>query len=306
MRRMLTALFALLIAGLTGPAAAEERAENLLPVTLYFRYADTGWLGAERSFIDLGREETVARLIVEQMIGGPQASHDRLTGLFPQGTRLVSAQGDERILYVTLNGAFLGRPDGAPSDWESRPEWIREAALRREMAFQSIVLALTEEARCQRVQLYVAEDDDEIPQRVAMTWFRPEETDLDLRLAACGRDESLLLTPKAAMTSVLAGWQAGDWDGVWPFVARAGSDAPASAGAFRREMESAGAVLLEYAVSGGNVSLDGQRASLVVDAAIRSAEGDDAEIVRETVVLTREQDNWTIAASRLKSLMVRD
>ena len=298
-------LFLMLLCALSA-AQAEAADRSLLETALYFRYADTGFLGLERAYIDLGREETVATLIVERLIEGPEASHNRLSGLFPRGTRLISAQGDGRIVYVTLNGAFLGRPDGAPSDWETREDWIKEAALRRTLAFQSIVLSLTEGARFQRVQLYIAEDDDAIPQHVAMTWFNPDERDLDLRLAACGRDEDLLLTPRASLRAVLEGWRMRDWDAVWPFLLQGAEDAPASAGAFRREMESRDTRLLAYEISDGNVSRDGETATLVLNAKTRGAAGDDAEIVRETVFLRREDDNWVIDMNALLSLMVRD
>ncbi len=229
-----------------GAEGEETQAGSFLETALYYRYADTTALGQERVRIDLSREETVATLIVERLIGGPGASHSRLSGLFPQGTRLISAQGDGRIAYVPLNGACLGRPHDPPPDWAPRDDWRKEAALRRTLAFQSIVLSLTDGARFQRVQLYIAEDDDAIPQRVAMTWFNPDETDLDLRLAACGRDESFLLTPRSSLRAILEGWRTRNWDAVWPFIAQGPDDAPASSGAFRREMEKRDTRLLNY------------------------------------------------------------
>ena len=299
-------LMILLLLSIIFCVGAEEENQNLLEVALYFRYANTGFLGLERAYIDLSREETVATLIVERLIEGPEASYSRLAGLFPRGTRLISAQGDGRIVYVTLNGAFLGRPDGAPSDWESREDWKQEAALRRRLAFQSIVLALTEGARFQRVQLYIAEDDDAIPQRVAMTWFNPDEPDLDLRLAACGRDETLLLTPRASLRAVLEGWRTRDWDAIWPFLRQNDEDAPASSGAFRREMEEKDTRLLTYEISEGCVSLDGDTATLVLNAKTRGTAGGDADITRETIALRREDDNWVVEMNALLTLMVRD
>ena len=296
-------LSVILFAGVEGE---EAQSGSFLEVALYYRYADTATLGLERAKIDLSREETMATLIVERLIGGPGVSHSRLSGLFPQGTRLISAQGDGRIVYVTLNGAFLGRPDGAPSDWETRDDWRKEAALRRSLAFQSIVLSLTEGARFQRVQLYIAEDDDAIPQRVAMTWFNPDETDLDLRLAACGRDESFLLTPRLSLRVILEGWRTRNWDAVWPFIAQGPDNAPASSGAFRREMEKRNTRLLSYEISEGSISRDGEMATLVLDAKTRDSDGGDAEIERESVALLREDDNWVIEMSQLLSLMVRD
>lgn len=54
------------------------------------------------------------------------------------------------------------------------------------------------------------------------------------------------------------------------------------------------------------MSLDGQRATVVLDAAIHSDEGGDAQIVRESVPLIRQSDNWCVALATLESLMIRD
>ena len=55
------------------------------------------------------------------------------------------------------------------------------------MAFESIVLALTEDGRYQRVQLYVAGGDDEVPRRIPLYWFDQSVTDANVMLAACAR-----------------------------------------------------------------------------------------------------------------------
>ena len=46
--------------------------------------------------------------------------------------------------------------------------------------------------------------------------------------------------------------------------------------------------------------------SLFIDAAIHSDEGGDAQIVRESVPLIRQSDNWCVALATLESLMIRD
>ena len=61
-----------------------------------------------------------------------------------------------------------------------------------------------------------------------------------------------------------------------------------------------------FPCTGGTVSLDGQRATVVLDAAIHSDEGGDAQIVRESVSLVRQNDNWCMALTTLESLMIRD
>ena len=75
---------------------------------------------------------------------------------------------------------------------------------------------------------------------------------------------------------------------------------------FETEMAEPGISLLTYSVSAGTVSFDGQTATLVLDAEIRSRDGGDAQIMRESVPLRRVQDNWAMDIGTLRSLMIRD
>lgn len=279
---------------------------DLLDVTLYFRFADTGVLGAQRAQLDIRREETVATRIVQKLIEGPDIAHEHLSGVFPQGTRVISVAGDGATAFVTLSGNFLGRPDDAPADWEDLPQWQEEAALRRRLAVRSIALALTEDGRYQRVQLYVAENDDEIPQRIAMAYMDTRVTDPALLLAACPRDEDAMLTPGRALEMIMEAWQAQDWAALYPLMADAQDEPLPTLTVFETEMAGMGISLLTYSVSPGTVSFDGQSATLVLDAEIRSREGGDAQIVRESVPLARVQDNWAMDIGTLRSLMIRD
>ena len=303
-KQIFAMLTALLLLAVLGAASAEEADSGAwLDVTLYFRYGDTAYLGTEGTRIDLRQEDTVATLIVRRLIEGPQASHDRLSGLFPRDTQVISARTEGDTAYVTLNSAFLGKPDGAPADWEERDAWKKEAALRRRLAFQSIVLALTEDGRCQRVQLYIAEDDDAVPQRLSISWFDPTQENEEIRLAACGRDDSLVITPKLALSLVLQGWQQKDWEAVWPFISHAERGAPESYSVFRQRMEQESAVLLSWQVSAGSVSVSGRNATVVLDGKIRLEDGSVRELTRMAVPLFREEENWVLSAENLLELM---
>ena len=281
-----------------------KQESSLIDVMLYFRYGDTNLLGAVGAQLDMRREETVAQSIVEALLVGPDAAHDRLSGVFPQGTEVISVQSEGDTAFVTLNQAFLGIPDGAPTDWEDLADWQAEATLRRRLAFQSIVLALTENGRYQRVQLYVAGGDDEVPQRIPLYWFDQSVSDTGVMLAACARDEQAMLTPKSALELMLAAWQKQDWEALYDLLLRE-EETPTLSG-FESQMREMNVQLMTYESTSGTVSLDGQRATVVLDAAIHSDEGGDAQIVRESVPLVRQSDNWCIALATLESLMIRD
>lgn len=279
---------------------------DMLNVTLYFRFADTAVLGAQSAQLDIRREETIATSIVQRLLDGPDMYHEHLTSVFPQGTELISVRGDGTTAFVTLSSAFLGKPDGAPADWEDLTIWQEEAALRRRLAVQSVALALTEDGRYQRVQLYVADSDDEIPQRIAMAWMDTGVTDPSLVLAACPRDEQVLLTPGRAVEMMMDAWQRQNWHEMYPLMADTQADPLPTLSVFENEMALRGIALLEYSVTPGTVSLDGQTATVVLDARIRSREGGDAQIIRESVPLVRAQDNWAMENGTLRSLMIRD
>lgn len=279
---------------------------DMLDVTLYFRFADTNVLGAQRAQIDIRREETIATGIVQHLLDGPDIEHENLSNVFPQGTELISVSGEGSIAYVTLSSAFLGKPDGAPADWEDLTQWQEEAALRRRLAVQSIVLALTEGGRYQRVQLYIADSDDDIPQRISMAWLDTSVTDPALVLAASPRDEQALLTPSCALEMIMDAWQAQDWAAMYPLMADTQDDPLPTLSVFETEMAAREVSLLEYSLTPGTVSFDGQSATIVLDAVVRAREGGDAQIVRESIPLVRVQDNWAIHTATLQSLMIRD
>ncbi|MBR5224344.1 MAG: GerMN domain-containing protein [Clostridia bacterium] len=284
---------------------APSGAGDTLDVTLYFRYEDTGLLGAQLATLDVRREETIATAIVMRLLSGPQEAGSRLRALFPQGTRLISVSGQGTTAFVTLSRDFLGRPSGAPADWEDLALWQEEAALRRQLAVQSLVLSLTEDGRYQRVQLYLADNDDDIPERVPMAYFSVDVEDPGTVLGACSRDESFLLTPQRALDRVLSRWQKKDWEAVYELLA-SGDEALPTQSAFAARMRELDVSLLDYETTAGTVSFDGQRATLVMNAQLRSQQGGDARLDRETVALLRDGGNWAMTYDTLLSLMVRE
>lgn len=283
-----------------------EPSNDTMDVTLYYRYRQTELLGAQSAVLDITRDQTVARSIVDQLVAGPDALHGQLTALFPQGTQVLSVTGEGATAFVTLSRAFLGAPDGAPQDWEDQESWQEEATLRRNLAVQSLVLSLTEGGRYQRVQLMVAQTDDDAPERIPLYCFDRTQTNLSVVLGACSRDEAVLLTPYRAMTMILEGWQARNWAQVYQLLTPEKGGQLPTLSDFEAQMRRADVSLLDYTVSQGTISLDGRTATVVLDASLRSTAGGDAEIVRESVALVRAADNWAMTPSTLESLMIRD
>ena len=292
------------------PAAQQEPlfersdrvASDEIEVTLYYRYGDTGVLGMERHTLDLRREETVARSIVEQLVAGPDNAHGRLSGVFPRDTQVLSVTSEGSTAFVTLSEDFLGRPDGAPEDWEDLAVWQEEAALRRWLAAQSVICTLTEGGRYQRVQLYVARSDDDIPERIPLCWFDQSVRDMSIVLAACSRDEQVILTPKRAMQMILDGWQQRDEAAVYALLCADEDGQMMTLSAFEAKLREADVSLLTAEISDAT----GRTATLVLDGAIRSGDGGEARIIRESVPLTLSDDNWAMRMSTFLSLVIRE
>ena len=93
---------------------------------------------------------------------------------------------------------------------------------------------------------------------------------------------------------------------MYPLMADTQDDPLPMPGVFETEMAARNVSLLEYSLTPGTVSFDGQMATIVLDAVVRSHEGGDAQIVRESIPLVRVQDNWAMQAATLQSLMIRD
>ena len=226
-----------------------------------------------------------------------------LTGQTPMELLAPGLRNTALLLYAALC-------DGCPHVTLSQAAALCASAARERDALSrllsALALALAESGRFQRVQLYVAENDDEIPQRIPMAMLDTGVTDPALVLAACPRDEQAMLTPGRALEMAMEAWQAQDWAALYPLMADAQDDPLPTLTVFETEMAELGISLLAYSVSSGTVSFDGQTATLVLDAEIRSRDGGDAQIVRESVPLRRVQDNWTMDIGTLRSLMIRD
>ena len=283
-----------------------QSASDELEVTLYYRYGETAVLGMERHTLDLRREETVARSIVEQLVAGPDGAHGRLGGVFPRDTQVLSVTTEGSTVFVTLSEAFLGRPDGAPEDWEDLADWQAEATLRRWLAVQSLVCSLTEGGRYQRVQLYVARSDDDVPERIPLCWFDQSVTDSAVVLAACSRDDQVILTPQRAMQMILDGWQQRDVAAVYALLCADEDGQMLTLSAFEANLREADVSLLTAEISGGTIDATGRTATIVLDGAIRSSASGEARIIRESVPLILTEDNWAMCMSTFLSLVVRE
>ena len=256
-----------------------------------------------RALLEARREESVAAQIVERLVAGPDAAHGRLSGVFPRGTDVLSVTESGDTVFVTLSEEFLGRPDGAPEDWEDLAVWQEEATLRRFLAAQSIICALTEGGRYQRVQLYVAQHAEDVPRRIPLCYFDLSVTDASVVLAASSRDEAAILTPQRALQMIFSGWQHRDWESVYALLCADEAGQMPTLSAFEAQMRATDATLLTAEATFGAVDVSGHAATLMVDGAVRLRDGSDVRLIRQSVPMVRHADNWAMRLDTLLSLM---
>lgn len=276
---------------------------DTLDVTLYYRYGQTNVLGMESALIETAREESIARAIVEQLVAGPDAAHGKLSGVFARGTDVISVAEADDTAFVTLSEEFLGRPDGAPEDWEDLAVWQEEATLRRWLAAQSIICALTEGGRYQRVQLYVAQSSEDVPRRIPLCYFDLSIADPAVVLAASSRDEAAILTPQRAIQMIFDGWQQRDWESVYALICADREGHLPTLSAFEAQMRAADVTLVTAEASFGSVDAGGSTATLMVDGAVRLKDGGSRRLIRQSVPMVRVADNWAMRLDTLRTLM---
>lgn len=286
--------------------AAQERQSDAERVTLYFRYHQTDYLGVEEREISVPRDDTVELCIVQALIAGPSSAYQELTPVFSPDVRVVSTSRSGETVTVTLTRAFLDAPSDAPDGWESLPYWRSEVMLRRRLALQSIVSALTENGRCERVQILLSPAEGDIRgERILRAQIYEDEEDATLTLEPLARDENAILTPRTVMRAALSMWRAQSWPTLYVFVTGESGERLPSQTEFIARVSALQVSLLGFDVGVGSVSLDGSRATVNVDVRIQRSDGGQSEAQSIPVSLVREDGNWKLPYDSLLSLMQR-
>lgn len=286
--------------------AAQERQSDAERVTLYFRYHQTDYLGVEEREISAPRDDTVELCIVQALIAGPSSAYQELTPVFSPDVRVVSTSRSGETVTVTLTRAFLDAPSDAPDGWESLPYWRSEVMLRRRLALQSIVSALTENGRCERVQILLSPAEGDIRgERILRAQIYEDEEDATLTLEPLARDENAILTPRTVMRAALSMWRAQSWPTLYVFVTGESGERLPSQTEFIARVSALQVSLLGFDVGVGSVSLDGSRATVNVDVRIQRSDGGQSEAQSIPVSLVREDGNWKLPYDSLLSLMQR-
>lgn len=269
--------------------------------TLYFRWGGTDCLACESRIMDVPRNESAEKALVQALIDGPSAGGAGLTGLFPPGTEVlaVTVQGD--TLFVTFNEALLGRYGDEPGDISADP-WRTESPLRRRLCMDALAASLTEAGYCAQVQVLVLRSAAQgTSMRLPESFFTRNGED-DGLLPPFTRREDAILTPHRTAARILDSWIAQDYGALYDFAAREGASARPGEQTALDDFAAARSLTGYEGLTPGNVSPDGQRATLSVDLRFRG-EGGDQVLTGWPLRLIREGGLWKMDYEELMDMM---
>ncbi|MBR4360661.1 MAG: GerMN domain-containing protein [Clostridia bacterium] len=270
-------------------------------VTLYFRWNATDCLAPESRIMDVPRNESAEKALVQALIDGPSAGGAGLTGLFPPGTEVlaVTVQGD--TLFVTFNEALLGRYGDEPGDVSGEP-WRTESPLRRRLCMDALTASLTEAGYCAQVQVLVLRPSAQgTSMRLPESFFTRNGED-DGLLPPFTRREDAILTPHRTAALILDSWITQDYETLYDLVAREGLTARPGEQAALDGFAAARSLTGYEGLTAGSVSYDGQRATLTVDLRFRGQDG-DGERAGWPLRLIREGGLWKMDYEQLMAMM---
>lgn len=265
--------------------------------TLWFRYGTEPLLAPETRVITHSRAEGHALAILRALIDGPGATASGLSGLFPQGTQVISCTQSGNIMFVMLSKHIMNGYADEPAAWHNDPYWAAEVPLRRELAMQSIAATLTENCPVDTVVILVEQSGSD-SLRLRQSYYMEDSNALAGPLI---RNESLLLTPARTAEIILQCWQEGDFARLYQYVATLD---PTTGAARLEENEFLTLMadmprLLHAHAEGGSVSLDGKTAVFTVSG-VWLEEGNETPFTGMVLRLTREQGVWRIGLGQLR------
>jgi len=268
--------------------------------TLYFRYGDSTYLAPEERVLQVERNETLEKKLVQALIDGPAATHSHLHPLFPPGTEILAIANREDTLFITFNEALLSRYSDEPSDISQEP-WKTEFFLRRQLCMDALAATLTEAGLCARVQVLVYQENNQSTSLRLQAGFFTRSKD-DTLLPPLTRNEESIFTPHNAATAILNAWMIQDWPTLYSLTAKGAIQDPRPDEQSAYSAFAAAQALTGFLLSPGNVASSGQSAVLSADLALHSSSS-DLSLDGYPVHLCREEGLWKIPYSRLIAMM---
>ncbi len=234
--------------------------ESQQSAILYFRLENTPFLGREKRSLYFDTTSTFEKALVQALVDGPSAVYSRLIPMFPDGTKVLSTQGQGDILFVTFNDSLL---DPYPDEHNlSSPEYREgEGRLRRTLAMSALSCTITENTSYAYVQVLV-EGSAQISTslRLPQSYYLLDSSTLPPPLS---RDENSIMQPDDAVEILCQKWTVKDVQGMQGYIY--GND--------EKDALQNIPLLIGHTLSSGTVSYDGLSALVLLSATMQQPDG---------------------------------
>lgn len=280
---------------LLAPWVSAQQVPSYRPTTtaqrqavLYFRFYRTGYLGREERTILYDPATSFEKALAQALVAGPSSVYPHLKPLFPEGTKVLGAQGQGNVLFVTFNENLMhAYPD------ESNPllSGYREGEglLRRELAMAALSLAVTENTDYAYVQpLVMGSVSASTSLRLSERYYLRDSSALPAPLT---RAENRLLSPSAAAGLLFSAWEKQSPKDVGAYIT--GDAAPLD------QLPS----LNSFTLSEGSVSMDGQTAIVQTTLSVQGQGSGIYNIVLWPLRLKMVQGVWLVDASSFAAML---
>lgn len=182
------------------PAMGVETREQ---VTLYFRLREEVLLAPVYRTIDIGPRDNPARMVLEQLLAGPQEAETHVESILPAGTELLDVVRRAGLAEVTFSREFL-----RAGMLGSREENLR----RQRLCVYAVVNSLCSLPEVESVQILVDTDGSGVGAQVPPFLLGFEEGELSAPVVGpLKRESAITATPQVVAELALQHLQEGSF-----------------------------------------------------------------------------------------------
>lgn len=272
-------------ASLHSPIAGPKDTDTFT-AELYFRFQTEPYLTLEERELTIGRDASLEKAMVQALLDGPSAASPELKRCFSDQVRVISADSQGDLLYVTLSQELL-EPYA-----DERTAGQEEVRIRRQLSMQSLAATIIENLNYDAVQVLVQQTDSvNSGMRLPLSYYQQGQEGTATPLQ---RDETWLLTPKNTAQILFSLWQQKDWVRLYQYFTlhdpATGAARPSQADAYAALDQAK--TLDAFDTGDGQVSLAGQRAAVACSLSMQMGAGTEVSVFPATVRLYRENGIW--------------
>lgn len=262
---------------------------------LYFRYLNSAYLSAETRTITVPHTESLEAALVKELILGPAGSTDLTQGLFPKDTQVLSVTSEGGRLFVTFNQQ-VEQPLERENTFSQAAR--AEAQLRRRLLTASLVNTLTENGVFRDVQILIFKDaGPQNSMRLSESFYLEDSSALPDPLT---RQEERIITPGEALALILSRWEQQQWSNLMKLVAtNPAENAPAMKLADFQQLPG----LKIKHITPGSIAPTGDKAVVLLDAALHFKDGSTSTLTAFPVLLLRSHQGFLMSLSSLQAIL---